>query len=191
MSLADRIREILTEPTGSNDHTIQRRVRWVRIAREAMLYAPGDIAEIGAMEGDSTVPFCEIAEQFGQHVLAVDPWTPKTQNCRGHEYDVFMDRTARWRVNGVLKVLRAPSRSAEAIRALAYMQWAFALVDGLHKYDAVLSDVLAVQRARVICLDDMNMAPVVRAFDQALTLLPEREGVQDSTLAKKWEGYLV
>jgi len=190
-SLLDRIREIVATPTGASHHTLQRRIRWMHVARAAVEAGPGDLVEIGAMVGDSTVPFCEIAEQYGRRVLVVDPWTPKTQNCRGPEYGVFMERTEPWRERGVLEVLRKRSQDAEAVVTLRTRTWAFALVDGLHKYNPALCDILAVRYARVICVDDLNMEQVRRAFDQALVELPEREGVQVSTRAKKREGYLV
>jgi len=188
--LTNRIREILAMDTGTDDHRIQRRARWIQAAQAAVEAGPGDIVEIGAMEGDSTVEFCKIAARYGRRVLVVDPWTPGTQNCQGHEYSRFKARTEKWRENGVLDVLRVESQSPVAIRALQGREWAFALVDGLHKHAEVLCDVMAVRSARVICLDDMNMPPVFQAFHQAASLL-EREGIQNPMMAKKWEGYLV
>ena len=69
--------------------------------------------------------------------------------------------------------------------------WAFALVDGSHKYQDVLCDIMAVRNARVICCDDMNDKDVRKAFNRALALLPKREGIYDPELGRKWEGYLV
>jgi len=189
-SLRRRIREILKMDTFTDDHKVQRRIRWVQAAHAAVKAGPGDIVEIGAMEGDSTVEFCRIAEANGRHVLVVDPWTAGTQNCQGHEYDVFVGRTEKWQGNGVLEVLKAESQSSAAIHRLRASKWAFALVDGLHRYASTLCDTMAVRDARVICLDDMNMPPVFQVFHQAADLLG-REGIQDPMLAKKWEGYLV
>jgi len=190
VSLEDRIREILIEPTGTDDHTLQRRLRWTMVALAAVEAGPGDLVEIGAMVGDSTVAFCKIAARYDRRVLVVDPWTPRTQNCRGPEYGVFMQRTARWREEGILSVLRKRSQNALAVRALRGRAWSFALVDGLHKYKPCLADILAVSSARVICVDDMNMREVERAFSDAAVQLPDRQALQHKA-AKKWEGYLV
>jgi len=185
------IRDILASPTGTSNHTKQRRVRWTLAAVAAVEAGPGDIVEIGALKGESTVPFCRIAERYERRVLVVDPWEPGTQNCRGPEYGTFMKQTEVWQTAGVLEVLRLPSQDAEAIAVLQARAWAFALVDGLHDETACLSDIRAVQRARVICVDDLNMKPVRKACARAAAEMPEREPIQDATLARKWEGYLV
>jgi len=189
--LREQVQGILAEPTGTNDHTLQRRIRWLKVAQLAVETGPGDFAEIGAMEGDTTVPLCEIAEKYDRRVLVVDPWTTGTQNCQGHEYETFVRRTQKWQVSGVLHVIRKPSQSELAIIRLLGSPWAFALVDGLHQYRSVVQDAMSVRYARVICFDDMNMPDVTKAYEKVLTLLPERVGLQDPTLAKKWEGYLI
>lgn len=189
------VRGILGAPTGSDDHKLQRRTRWIKAARAAVEAGPGDIVEIGAMEGDSTVEFCKIAEEHGRRVLVVDPWTPGTQNCQGHEHEMFMHRTERWRESDILRIARHTSQYIPVIEALIDRNWAFALVDGLHKYGEVLGDIMAVRRARIICVDDLNMSEVDRAFGQATALLPSRTPLSNETYperqAKKWEGYIV
>jgi hypothetical protein len=191
MNLPDLVRQVIARPTDTQDHTLHRRIRWARVARAVVEDVPGDIVEIGAMTGDSTVLFCEIAEEHGRRVMVVDPWIPRTQNCRGGEHEIFVKRTQRWRESGLLYVLRETSQGDLAVRKLQCGPWAFALVDGLHQYETVLSDVMALsESARVICLDDMNMRPVQRAFQEAARRMPEREAIQRRGPMKKWEGYL-
>ena len=50
--------------------------------------------------------------------------------------------------------------------------------------------MMAVRHARVICVDDMNMQMVRKAYYVAYNLIPGREDLQRKT-AKKWEAYLV
>jgi len=191
VQLREQVREIIRTPVDSDDDKVQRRTRWTEVARRALMGGPGNIVEIGALAGDSTVPFCMIAEEFGRKVLVIDPWLAPTHNVAGWEYGTFMERTKKWRDVGVLDVYKGKSQDEVAIQRLQSGLWAFALVDGSHAYTDVLRDIMSVKGAQVICCDDMNMDGVYLAFGRAVEMMPGRAGIYDETLGRKWEGYIV
>lgn len=193
MDLKERIAEILEMDTGSNDTKVQRRTRWAAVAEAAVEAGPGDIVEIGALAGDSTVLFCDIAERHGRRVLVVDPWIAPTHDVAGWEKAEFEKRTRRWQESGVLEVIEKKSQNQEVIERLVDGVWAFALVDGMHTYGAALGDAMAVRHSRVICFDDLDKKELARAFDQAGLLLPGRVQLVPEAwkTVRKWEGYIV
>ena len=189
--LRERIKAILREPTGSDDTKIQRRVRWLKAAETAVKHWTGDIVEIGALAGDTTVLLCPLAEVYLRKVLVIDPWLAPTHDVAGWEHDAFMERTRTWRENGVLEVIEDKSQKPEHIRRLANERWAFALVDGSHEHNDAFCDMMAVRHAKVIAIDDMDKPGIRLAFDKALAMMPERDGIFDENVAWKWEGYIV
>jgi len=189
--LRDQICKVLKMNTLSEDDKVQRRVRWVNAALLAVESGPGDLIEIGALAGDTTVLLCELAARYNRKMLVVDPWIAPAIDVAGWEHDVFMNKTKPWRESGTLNIIEKVSQNPKVISTLVRQDWAFALVDGSHKYKNVLCDIMSVRNARVICCDDMNNSDVRTAFDVALALLPEREGLYDPDLGRKWEGYLV
>lgn len=98
-------------------------------------------------------------------MLVVDPWQPGTQNCKGHEYGEFLKRTKRF---ANIDVVRLDSRSEEARRHIGERELCFALVDGLHTYEAAKSDIEACSHASVVAVDDTNWNDGVRqAYEEA------------------------
>ena len=91
----------------------------------------------------------------------------------------------------MLEVYEQKSQELGVVEQLLGRDWAFALVDGSHKYADVLCDIMAVRNARIICADDMNMKGVRKAFYRALALLPGREAVTSEGSGRKWEAYIV
>jgi len=150
---------------------------------------PGDLAEIGAQKGATTVHLLGVAREHDRRVLVVDPWQPGTQDCRGHEYAVFLEATQPW--DDLLDVVRKPSQDDEAIAALEGRPLCFAYVDGVHQYAEALGDIMAVRHvAGVIAVDDVRMFDGVRrAFWQAAALL-RRTAIYRPDLGIR-EGYLV
>lgn len=138
---------------------------------------PGDIAEIGAYVGLTTVRLAEVARRFGRRVLVVDPWLPGTQNCAGWEYDTFLANTADYR--DVVDVVRESSLTETAKNALRGRDLCFALVDGLHTYGACLSDILAVGHCRgAIGVDDLGVLVVRDGSKGAMVDLGELRGAR-------------
>jgi hypothetical protein len=145
-----------------------QRDRLAAVAAWCAEAVPGDIAEIGAYVGLTTVRLAEIARRFGRRVLVIDPWLPGTQNCSGGEYDAFLANTADFR--DIVDVVRESSLSEAAKGALRGRKLCFALVDGLHTYDACLSDILAVDHCGgAIAVDDLGVM-VVRDGDAGATV---------------------
>lgn len=141
------------------------RTRIAAAARWAIEQSEGDLLEIGAYEGQTTVILAQIAEDCGRRVLVVDPWKPGTQNCKGHEYDEFLKRTEPF---DNVDAMRLDSRSEEARKCIGKRKLCFALVDGLHTYEAARSDIKACSQAFVIAVDDTNWNVGVRqAYKEA------------------------
>lgn len=147
--------------------TIQWRERTEPIARYCAEHWPGDLVEIGCYCGQSTVLFAEIAREHGRRVIAVDPWAVGTANCDGHEYGEFIKATEPWK--DIIDIVRLPSQDPEAIAYLAGRELCFALVDGLHQYEAAYSDIMAVAHCNgIIAVDDLLWnVDVERAFYDA------------------------
>lgn len=188
--MLDWVRGVLRTRQQTTNDKEARRTRWVNVAQHALETGPGDLVEIGALAGDTTVMLCKLAEQYGRQVVVVDPWEAPTHDVAGWERDVFEKRTERWQKLGILTIVERRSQDIPVIQMLLGRPWAFALVDGSHEYQDVLCDAMAVRKASVICFDDMDKAQVRKAFDRALALMPGRLGSYDSTLGRKWEGYI-
>jgi hypothetical protein len=94
-ALDERLRSTMAEEVAATDVNLvtkgavrQRdRLSWVAEWR-ARTY-PGDFVEIGAYMGETTVRLAQVAQAYGRRVIVVDPWQVGTQNCEGHEYDIF------------------------------------------------------------------------------------------------------
>ena len=151
MSILESYAEI---ERGGTDGSIQQRERLQDVARFAVQHAAGDIVEIGCLHGSTTVLFAEVAREFGRYVFAIDPWLIGTQNCDGGEYEIFCRTVEPYR--DVIKERHHSSQNDEVIQELKHRPLAFAFVDGLHEYAAVLSDIGAVFHAALLAVDDTN-----------------------------------
>lgn len=116
----------------------------------------GDILEIGAYVGDSTLIFLEETKKMNRNVYVVDPWDGHQQ---GDEkvYQKFIQN-----VKGFdnLNVLRKSSQDPLSIEYISKLSLSFCLVDGLHTQEAATSDIIAVQKSNfkkgVIIVDDVR-----------------------------------
>jgi hypothetical protein len=80
------------ETNCNNDWTFQReRIKY--IAEYCCKNFKGDLIEIGAHVGETTIILCEVAKEYNRRVIVVDPWELGTQNCNGGEYDRFINNT--------------------------------------------------------------------------------------------------
>jgi predicted O-methyltransferase YrrM len=141
-----------------------RRERLQRVARLACETFPGDLVEIGAHVGKTTIKLLEVAKEYDRRVLVIDPWLKGTQNCKGGERAKFDERVEP--LNQGLDIVTAASQSKDSIAAIKGREIAFALVDGLHTYEACYCDIQNVKHSGIICVDDvLQMGDVRAAFE--------------------------
>ena len=163
---APQLAAILQAHTDREAESFQRENQWTAGSYQqrdrlsavvdwcAAQYA-GDILEIGCLHGLTTVRLAEVAARHNRRVVAVDPWQPGTQNIHGGEYEAFLKNTEPYR--DIIDVIRLSSLDAEAIRQMKARELCFAYVDGLHTYEACLSDILAVAHTHgFIGVDDLS-----------------------------------
>jgi len=151
--------KLATHMHGSN----QQRQRIALIAELCAQRYPGDLVEIGAYIGQTTVRLAEVARKYHRRVIAVDPWEPGTQNCEGWEYDAFLQNIEPYA--DIVDVVRASSLDKSTKALIAKRPLCFAFVDGLHTYDACLSDICTVAHAGIIVVDDVLWSDeLMRAF---------------------------
>lgn len=120
---------------------------------------PGDLCEIGAGTGNTTVNLLAIAQKYDRKVLVVDPfesgWVDMPESYGSHyTQEKFMDATEGRK--DYLNLLVANSLSMEAEMFFKDTSLCFAFVDGLQFKRAVLSDLDMISHADVIVVDDIN-----------------------------------
>lgn len=151
----------------------------------------GDIIEIGLGHGNTTKIFAEIAHAHGRRVIAVDPFDIFDTGWGNDYFEVFLNNTKPW--YDIIDLIKASSLDPETIRAIGKQELCFAYVDGLHTYDACLSDIKAVGHCRgILAVDDLhgnyNYSPaLLRAFLEGAVVL-DRVPIENG-LAR--EGYLI
>jgi hypothetical protein len=133
----------------------QRERIWYMAEQCAKNY-PGDLLEIGAYHGDTTIGLCQIAKRYGKRVIVVDPYELGTQNIdTGNEYQTFLNNTSEFRE--LIDHYRLSSLDPQAIQAVKNRELCFSFVDGLHNYEAASSDLKTVSHTSgVIALDDVT-----------------------------------
>lgn len=146
---------------------IQQRDRIEQIATFSAERWPGDLIEIGAYYGATTLRLLKIARKYERRVIAIDPWEVGTQNCKGGEYEAFVENTRAWA--DILDIVRKSSLDEEAIRYVMERDLCFAFIDGRHTYKACYSDILTVGHcAGIIAVDDILWdGNLIRAFNEA------------------------
>ena len=152
----------------------------------------GDLVEIGVLAGGTTIRLAKLARQYNRRVIAVDPWLPPTANRRAHggctetTRQEFTGRT--WKYRHLIDVIHNYSQAGAAVQFIKARPLAFAYIDGAHFYEECSTDIETVSHcAGVIMLDDLWMAGVLQAFEEA-GQKPDREAFSHRVLA---EGYLL
>lgn len=118
----------------------------------------GNIVEIGAGFGDSTLVFLKYARAFGRKVLVIDPWPPKGTAPAGYDvysYDTFCAVTEPYKED--LIVCRKPSSDPSVEQYVADVApIAFAFIDGLQYKENVLQDLDLIVKysPSIVCVDD-------------------------------------
>lgn len=116
----------------------------------------GDIVEIGAGYGETTIYFLAIAEKYNRKVIVIDPfelgWSDMPPTYR-YAYDVFEGKTSKYKDRLILHKRNSLCKSSEAICSGTL---AFAFIDGLQLKGSLLNDIRITNHAAIICLDDMD-----------------------------------
>lgn len=133
----------------------QRERIWL-VAEQCAKACPGDFVEIGAYHGETTVGLCRVAKRYGRRVIVIDPYELGTQNIdTGNEYQTFLNNTSEFR--DLIDHYKMSSLDPHVIEMLKTRQLCFAFVDGLHTYEAAISDLQAVSHTKgIVALDDVT-----------------------------------
>lgn len=140
----------------SIDFNRNRSEYWRELIEKVM---PGNILEIGAGYGESTVLFCEIAKKYRRKVLVIDPFEdgwelmPKSYQYGYAKFLSNMKGFSNWTV--FPKSSQDESCASEIAK---FTPISFAFIDGLQSKEAVLSDLKLVEQFKpsIICVDDAN-----------------------------------
>jgi len=139
--------------------TLQRE-RLVWMADWSAEHFPGDFVEIGCRLGLTTVLLAEVARRHQRRVIVVDPWEDGVfDNVTNKEsaaaYPEFLENTSEY--SDIIDIIHLSSLDEEAKKNLRQRELSFSFVDGLHTYDACLSDILAVGHTKgIIGVDDLG-----------------------------------
>lgn len=119
----------------------------------------GDLVEIGAGTGETTIQLLELAEKYDKKVVVVDPFEYDWHNipedyAKGYAYNDFMNYIEKYKDRLIL--YRYNSLSHEAAEALRGHHICFAYIDGLQYRGAVLNDLRITSHAICQCLDDYD-----------------------------------
>ena len=138
------------------------RHRVAKTAEWAVENYDGDIIEIGAHLGETTVKLCEVAKKYNRKVIVIDPWDA---NINGIEepaeylsddaYKIFLENTKDY--HDILEIIKKSSFSDEALKKTKNREFCFALIDGCHTSKALINDLTLVKNCNgAIGIDDIN-----------------------------------
>ena len=169
------IEEKINIPQNFNQGSFHQRQRVARVAEYCVQTWTGDLIEIGCFKGETTKLLAGVAQKYNRRLIAVDPWEIGTQNCQGGEYEAFLKNIEPYKAN--VDIVRASSLDKKAINLIKNRGLCFAFVDGLHTYDACLSDIKTVDHCQgVIAVDDLLWSPEVdNAFHKAAEIIQSRK----------------
>jgi predicted O-methyltransferase YrrM len=129
----------------------------------------GDILEIGALEGSTTVAFLEVAKKYKRKVYVIDPYNGN-QEGNDQIFETFKKRTKGY---DNLVFLKEPSQSDMAISLMENSKFAYSFIDGLHNYYALISDIsasfLSTSIGGVLCVDDTEMPGLIDSVNMCLS----------------------
>jgi cephalosporin hydroxylase len=171
-------------PGGGGD---MRQRKFQPILSRVLNEFPGNIIEVGALHGNSTVLFCEMAREFKRKVFTFDPWNGV--ECGSEEvYKRYLENTAQY--SDVLSTLRERSDHPRVCDILlANSPIAFAYIDAEHTAAAVFWDFYMVSRFKppLICVDDLCRKDVAWGIHNALEVCKEYETTFESP--NQYEAY--
>jgi len=178
-----RPRSVFTEPHTFGSTLIRSRTKLV--AEYCADHFKGDFVEIGCLHGATTRILAGVARHHGRRVIAVDPWC--SENRTEQDYQEFLKNTKEF--GDIIDIVRESSLSDAAKKYMAGRDLCMAYVDGLHTYEAALSDILAVAHCNgIISVDDVSYGTQVMCAMRRAALMIDRVAVR---LFESREGYLV
>ena len=137
---------------------MQERLAW--LASVCASLTDGDLVEIGAYEGLTTMQLVPIAKRFRRRVIAIDPWDG-VQVGGEIQYERFQENLHGY--EDVLSIVRQRSQDATVVEMLKSIPLCFVFVDGLHSYEAVQSDLAAVGHCGgLVAVDDCSWNEGIR-----------------------------
>ncbi|MGK7922409.1 MAG: class I SAM-dependent methyltransferase [Trichodesmium sp.] len=162
-------------PQNFNRGSFHQRQRVAKVAEYCVQTWDGDLIEIGCFQGETTKLLAEVAQKYNRRLMAVDPWAIGTQNCQGGEYETFLKNIEPYKAN--VDIVRLSSLDKKAIELIKNRELCFAFVDGLHTYDACLSDIKTVAHYQgVIAVDNILWNPEVdSAFHKGAEIIQSRK----------------
>lgn len=175
----------------------QNRPRLKSVAEYCIERWPGDIIEIGLGHGRTTMIFAEIARACGRRVIGVDPFDVRTGfgDNRSEQFNIYTKNTRPWQ--DTIDLIKESSLVPETVATIKARELCFAYVDGLHQYEACLSDILTVGHCNgIIAVDDILVpegypAGFTIACRRAFSEGAEKLGRQALSHYLSREGYLV
>jgi len=138
------------------------RERAAKCAEWSAVNYEGDLIEIGAHHGKTTVLLAKIAKEHNRKLIVIDPWNGgveafdgNIEYMHGDEYEIWCENTKDY--SDVIELYRLPSQSPELPAILKEKQLCFAWVDGSHTTQALENDLELVQHCDgVIGVDDIS-----------------------------------
>lgn len=161
----------------------------------------GNIVEIGAGKGDSTVMFLQAVKDTDRKVCVIDPfesgWNDMPSSySRPYPKSLFIQNIEEYQNNNLILIEKSSQDQSvfEDIKHLTPVSFFF--IDGLQYEDAVLSDLdLAVKcDSEIICLDDYTRSTDISQVPSAVKkfisknysyYLEHKDGDRECYLIKK------
>lgn len=168
-----------------------RHIRNLVAAQYSIENFPGDLVEIGVLEGGTTIELAKLADRYGRRVIAVDPFNFAADyighgGCSDHTRANFYERMANYL--HIVDVLENYSTAQQVVDFIKAREICFGYIDGSHTYEACKFDIETLWHCTgIIALDDLWMEGVKQAFLEAGER-PGREAFYSDKLA---EGYLL
>lgn len=187
----EELKEIITRVRDVEPYLIHdnMRERVVDTCKLAVKRFPGDICEIGAKTGLTTVLLAEIAREYSRKIIVVDPWELGVHDCYYGEYEEFLKRMTPY--NDILEIIRGKSQEEWVISSLRKKTFSFVFIDALHFGWAIKGDVEIFKDMKegIITVDDVNHVwkDAVQGFLDGANIIG-RTPIQDPRIR---EGYLL
>jgi len=157
---------------------------------------PGNVLEIGAGVGDTTIKLLPLVRNEGRLLLVVDPWETLADQPPGYgvySYGDFINKTA-----GYPYTMVVCKHASDSITAAQYAvdnsPYAFAFVDGLQYEHSVLMDLTLCAECgcAVICVDDYTRNTGISQVPQAVEKFLEEDNRYRLVHARNnMEAYLI
>jgi hypothetical protein len=136
--------ELSAEMTGTDLARIKKLASALTVA--------GDIAEIGALQGNCSVVLGRICARHRRHLHCIDTWKPYDDDgllkVVPNEFKTFWRRICEENLHAV--VVPHKGKSDSALRSFADKSLAMVVIDGDHRYDQVVKDIAGWRQKLVV-----------------------------------------